>query len=110
MSGDANHITQPAENRRWCLSRNAKHAQRQRLPAEKVDYINAHGTSTDLGDKLETIAIKRAFGDHARKLAVSSTVDDWSFARRSWRTGSRHHGARAAGQILPPTANLENPD
>jgi len=82
-----------------------------KLQPQDVGYINAHGTSTDIGDKLETIAIKRAFGDHARKLAVSSTKS---------MTGHLLGGAGGleAGitvlalrdQILPPTANLDNPD
>jgi 3-oxoacyl-[acyl-carrier-protein] synthase II len=82
-----------------------------KLQPEQVQYINAHGTSTEIGDKLETIAIKRAFGDHAYKLAVSSTKS---------MTGHLLGGAGGleAGitvlairdQVAPPTINHEEPD
>jgi len=111
MSGDAHHIPQPAENGDGAYRVMLNTLSDAKLEAQKVDYINAHGTSTDLGDKMETIAIKRAFGDHARELAVSSTKS---------MTGHLLGGAGGleAGitilalrdQILPPTANLDNPD
>ena len=111
MSGDAHHITQPAENGDGAYRVMLNTLNDAKVQPQEVDYINAHGTSTDLGDKLETIAIKRAFGDHARKLAVSSTKS---------MTGHLLGGAGGleAGitvlalrdQILPPTANLDNPD
>lgn len=111
MSGDAYHITQPAENGDGAYRVMLNTLNDAKVGPEKVDYINAHGTSTDLGDKLETIAIKRAFGHHARKLAVSSTKS---------MTGHLLGGAGGleAGitvlalrdQILPPTTNLDNPD
>jgi 3-oxoacyl-[acyl-carrier-protein] synthase II len=111
MSGDAYHITQPAENGDGAYRVMLNTLADAKIDPQKVGYINAHGTSTDLGDKLETVAIKRAFGDHARKLAVSSTKS---------MTGHLLGGAGGleAGitvlalrdQILPPTANLDNPD
>ena len=111
MSGDAHHITQPAENGDGAYRVMLNTLNDAKLQPQDVGYINAHGTSTDLGDKLETIAIKRAFGDHARKLAVSSTKS---------MTGHLLGGAGGleAGitvlalrdQILPPTVNLDNPD
>ena len=111
MSGDAHHITQPAENGDGAFRVMQNTLNDAKVQPQDVGYINAHGTSTDIGDKLETIAIKRAFGDHARKLAVSSTKS---------MTGHLLGGAGGleAGitvlalrdQLVPPTANLDNPD
>jgi 3-oxoacyl-[acyl-carrier-protein] synthase II len=111
MSGDAYHITSPAPNHeggRRVMVNTLKDAG---IKPEQVGYINAHGTSTDIGDRLETVAIKNAFGDHAYKVAVSSTKS---------MTGHLLGGAGGleAGitvmalrdGILPPTVNLENPD
>ena len=74
MSADAHHITAPCEDGEGaarCMAQRA--AQRAASIREEVDYINAHGTSTPLGDIAETVAVKRCFGEHAKKLAVSST-------------------------------------
>ena len=111
MSADAFHITSPAEDGDGAF-RVMRNAMRDaELQPEQIQYINAHGTSTEIGDKLETIAIKRAFGDHAYKLAVSSTKS---------MTGHLLGGAGGleAGitvlairdQIAPPTINHEEPD
>ena len=111
MSGDAFHITAPAENGDGAY-RVMRNAMRDAgIQPSDVAYINAHGTSTDVGDRIETVAIKRAFGDHARRVAVSSTKS---------MTGHLLGGAGGleAGitvlairdQIAPPTINYETPD
>ena len=111
MSADAFHVTAPPDDGDGAF-RVMRNAMRDaKIQPEQVDYINAHGTSTEVGDRAETAAIKRAFGDHARKVAVSSTKS---------MTGHLLGGAGGieAGisvlairdQIAPPTINHENPD
>jgi 3-oxoacyl-[acyl-carrier-protein] synthase II len=111
MSADAFHMTAPCEDgdgAARCMTNALRNA---RLDPDRIDYINAHGTSTPLGDIAETIAAKRCFGEHARQLAMSSTKS---------MTG---HLLGAAGgveavfsvlavhrQVAPPTANLFNVD
>jgi 3-oxoacyl-[acyl-carrier-protein] synthase II len=111
MSADAFHVTAPPDDGdgAYRVMRNA--VRDAGATPEQVDYINAHGTSTEVGDKAETMAIKRAFGEHAYKLAVSSTKS---------MTGHLLGGAGGleAGitvlairdQIAPPTINHECPD
>jgi len=111
MSADAFHVTAPPADGdgAFRVMRNAM--KDAGIQPHQVDYINAHGTSTEVGDRAETAAIKRAFGEHAYKVAVSSTKS---------MTGHLLGGAGGieAGisvlalrdQIAPPTANLENPD
>ena len=111
MSGDAYHITAPPEDGEGARLAMANALKDASINATDVQYVNAHATSTPLGDKAETAAIKRTFGDHAGKLAVSSTKS---------MTG---HPLGAAGGIeaifslltidrgmIPPTINLEAAD
>src|SRR5205823_13676354 len=73
MSADAHHVTAPPDNGDGAF-RVMRNALRDAgIQPEQVEYINAHGTSTEVGDRAETMAIKRAFGEHAYKVAVSST-------------------------------------
>ena len=111
MSADAHHITAPCEDGAGAVRCMVNTLRNAGLNTDQVDYINAHGTSTPLGDVAETGAVKRCFGDHAKKLAVSSTKS---------MTG---HLLGAAGgveavfsvlairdQLAPPTINLQNQD
>jgi 3-oxoacyl-[acyl-carrier-protein] synthase II len=111
MSADAFHVTSPPPDGEGAYRVMRNSLRDAKIEPQQVDYINAHGTSTDVGDRAETGAIKRAFGDHAYKVAVSSTKS---------MTGHLLGGAGGleAGitvmairdQIAPPTINYENPD
>jgi 3-oxoacyl-[acyl-carrier-protein] synthase II len=110
-SGDAGHITQPDEKGTGAARAMSAALRDARVNGTDVDYINAHGTGTPLGDKAETQALKSTFGDHARQLSISSTKSQLG------------HSLGASGGIelvltvqtllqgvIPPTINLESPD
>jgi 3-oxoacyl-[acyl-carrier-protein] synthase II len=111
MSADAFHMTAPDEEGTGFVSSMVNTLRDAGISPEEVDYINAHGTSTPAGDVIEALAIKKAFGEHAKHVAISSTKS---------MTG---HLLGAAGaveaifsilalrdQVAPPTTNLDNPD
>lgn len=111
MSADANHMTAPCEDGEGaarCMLNALRNAQ---VNVDEVDYLNAHGTSTPLGDKAETVAVKRAFGDHAKRLVVNSTKSMTGHLLGAaggieavFSTLAVHH------QISPPTINIFNQD
>ena len=110
-SADAGHITQPDEGGIGAARAMKRALEDGEIPADRIDYINAHGTSTPLGDQAETTAVKRVFGDHARALSISSTKSQLG------------HLLGASGgvelvltvlairdSVVPPTINLDTPD
>jgi 3-oxoacyl-[acyl-carrier-protein] synthase II len=111
MSGDAYHITAPSEDGDGPARVMANAIEDAGLKPEAVDYINAHGTSTTHGDRVETIAIKKVFGEHAYRLAISSTksaVGHLLGAAGGFETGVT--ALTIARDVIPPTLNLDNPD
>jgi 3-oxoacyl-[acyl-carrier-protein] synthase II len=111
MSADAFHVTAPPDSGDGAF-RVMRSAMRDAgIEPYQVDYINAHGTSTEVGDRAETAAIKRAFGDHAYKLAVSSTKSVTGHLLGG--AGGIEAGITVLaiiGQVAPPTMNYETPD
>jgi len=111
MSGDAYHITQPAEGGDGGYRVTMAAIKDAKISPADVSYVNAHGTSTPMGDSIETAALKRVFGERAKKVPISSTKS---------MTGHLLGGAGGLeggisilalrDQILPPTINYENPD
>jgi 3-oxoacyl-[acyl-carrier-protein] synthase II len=111
MSADAFHITAPSEDGDGGMRVMASALEDAGVGIEAVDYINAHGTSTPFNDKLETLAIRRLFGEHAAKLAISSTKSMTGHLLGA--AGGLEAGITALAvrhQVAPPTINYETPD
>jgi 3-oxoacyl-[acyl-carrier-protein] synthase II len=111
MSADGNHMTAPDPEGRGAAYAMQGALRDAGMSAADIDYINAHGTSTPLGDKAETTAIKTVFNSHAKQLAVSSTKSQLGHLLGA--SGGVEFVVSVLSlmnQVMPPTINLENPD
>jgi 3-oxoacyl-[acyl-carrier-protein] synthase II len=111
MSADAYHITAPSEDGDGAIRVMDAALRDAKIGPADVQYINAHGTSTPYNDKLETLAIKTLFGEHAGSLAISSTKSMTGHLLGA--AGGLEAGISALAvkhQLVPPTINLDNPD
>ncbi|HKT20231.1 MAG TPA: beta-ketoacyl-ACP synthase II [Stellaceae bacterium] len=110
MSGDAYHITAPAEDGDGAFRAMRNALKRAGIAKEEIDYINAHGTSTPLGDEIELGAVKRLFGDHAYKLSMSSTKSAVGhLLGAAGSTEAIYSILAMRDSVVPPTLNLEQP-
>jgi len=110
MSGDAHHITAPAEDGNGAFRAMRNALKRAELTPDRIDYINAHGTSTPLGDEIELGAVKRLFGEHAYKVSMSSTKSAIGHLLGAAGSVEAIFSILAMrDSVVPPTLNLENP-
>lgn len=110
LSGDANHITAPAADGNGALRAMQTALRHSALNTEDIDYINAHGTSTPLGDEIELAAVKRLFGEHAKHMSMSSTKSAIGHLLGGAGSVEAIFSILAIrDQIVPPTLNLESP-